>query len=425
MSDKSIETRLVHGEDYTKSWDFSNQLIPPMTSNTTYRLGSVERGVKGFTTYGEEEGEKDNQEKIFEDKKIWIYDRLDEPNNLMLEEQLSYIEQADGAITFASGMGAISGVVLTTLKAGDLVYSDAAIYGCTHSLFKNWLPRIGINTEWKDFSHVDFLDEVPKNLKLIYFESVSNPTLKVADIDAICKKVKDLNKNRPNEDQILVAIDNTFATPLACNPLTLGADFSIHSLTKNISGFGTELGGAVATSKKWITPLKLIRKDYGAVLNSKSSWSILNHGLPTMHLRFQRQEESARKIVKYLNNHIKVEKVIYPELNQTEAARKTLSANSTNTFHPGFMISFNIKGNSETARHFVNTIATNAYSITLAVSLGLTKTLIEVPRLMTHSSFDEVSSQKGNIYDTLIRLSVGVENPKDIIKDLEKSLETI
>jgi methionine-gamma-lyase len=417
MSKKSIETRLVHGEDYTKSWDFSNQLVPPMTSNTTYRLGSVERGAKGFATYGEEE--------VFEDKKIWIYDRLDEPNNLMLEEQLSYMEQADGAVTFASGMGAISGVVLTALKTGDLIYSDSAIYGCTHSLFKNWLPRMGIKTEWKDFINFDFLDSVPDNLRLIYFESVSNPTLKVANIKAICEKVNEINTNRSEENKILVAVDNTFATPLACNPLSLGADFSIHSLTKNISGFGTELGGAVASSKKWITPLKLIRKDYGAVLNSKSSWSILNHGLPTMHLRFQRQEESAKKIVKELVDHPVVDKVVYPGLNPDDGAKTTLSANSDNIFRPGFMISFSIKGDAETARQFVNRIAEESYCITLAVSLGLTKTLIEVPRLMTHSALDEASSQEGKIHDTLIRLSVGVENADDIISDLKQALSKV
>jgi len=335
------------------------------------------------------------------------------------------MEQAEGAVTFASGMGAISGVVLTALKTGDLIYSDSAIYGCTHSLYKNWLPRLGISTEWKDFSNCNFLDEVPKNLKLIYFESVSNPTLKVADINLICEKVKKLNEQRSDDDKILVAVDNTFATPLACNPLKLGADFSIHSLTKNISGFGTELGGAVAASKKWITPLKLIRKDFGAVLNSKSSWSILNHGLPTMHLRYQRQEESARKIVKALADHPVVEKIAYPELNKCEATTKTLSANASKEFKPGFMISFSIKGDSETARKFVNTIAKDSYSITLAVSLGLTKTLIEVPRLMTHSAYDEASSKESNIDDTLIRLSVGVESVDDIIADLKAALDKV
>lgn len=416
MSKKSLETRLVHGENHTKSWDFSNQLVAPMTSNTTYRLGSVERGAKGFASYGAEE--------VFDDK-IYIYDRLDEPNNLMLEEQLAYMEQADGAVTFSSGMGAISGVILTALKSGDLIYSDSAIYGCTHSLFKNWLPRMQINTEWKDFSNCNFLDSVPENLKLIYFESVSNPTLKVADIGRICEQVAELNKSRSDENKILVAVDNTFATPLACNPISLGADFSIHSLTKNISGFGTELGGAVASSKKWITPLKLVRKDYGAVLNSKSSWSILNHGLPTMHLRYQRQEDSAKKIVAALKDHPKVNKIAYPDLNKTDAAVKTLSANASKSFKPGFMISFSIDGDSETARKFVNTIAEDSYSITLAVSLGLTKTLIEVPRLMTHSAYDEASSLESNIDDTLIRLSVGVENPDDIINDLNAALDKV
>jgi methionine-gamma-lyase len=417
-SHKAMETRLVHGEEHSQSWDFSNQLVPPMTSNTTYRLRSVERGAKGFAEYGSELAKND--------KKIWIYDRLDEPNNLMLEEQLSFMEKTEGSVTFSSGMGAISAVVLSSLKAGDLIYSDSAIYGCTFSLFKNHLPRFNINTEWKDFSNLDFLDQVPKNLKLIYFESVANPTLKVIDILKVTQLVKKINETRDEDNKIRVAVDNTFATPLACNPIELGADFTIHSLTKNISGFGTELGGSVSTSKEWITPLKMIRKDFGAVLNSKSSWSILNHGLPTMHLRFNKQEESAKKIASYLSKHEKIDKVLYPGLDPTSETFNTLSANSTKSFHPGFMISFTLKDeDNEVTKSFINTVAKESYTITLAVSLGLTKTLIEVPKLMTHSSYDEASSQESNIGDTLIRLSIGVENADDIINDLDEALQKI
>ncbi len=417
-SEKAIETRLVHGEEHSQSWDFSNQLVPPMTSNTTYRLKSVERGAKGFAEYG--------SEVLKGDEKIWIYDRLDEPNNLMLEEQLSFMEKAEGSVTFSSGMGAISAVVLSNLKAGDLIYSDSAIYGCTFSLFKNHLPRFNINTKWMDFSNLDFLKEVPENLRLIYFESVANPTLKVIDILKVTKLVNTINENREEDKKILVAVDNTFATPLACNPVALGADFTIHSLTKNISGFGTELGGSVSTSKKWITPLKMIRKDFGAVLNSKSSWSILNHGLPTMHLRFNKQEESAKKIATFLSKHEKIDKVLYPGLDPSSETFNTLSTNSTKSFHPGFMISFTLKDeNNEITKNFINTVAKESYTITLAVSLGLTKTLIEVPKLMTHSSYDEASSQESNISDTLIRLSIGVENANDIINDLDEALKQI
>ena len=412
---ESIETRLVHGEDFTAAWDFSNQLVAPMTSNTTYRLKSVERGAEGFATYGE----------LPKGEKIWIYDRLDEPNNLMLEEQLIYMERGEGAVTFASGMGAISAVCMTTLESGDLIYSDSAIYGCTHSLFKNWLPRLNIKTEWKDFTDLKFLDEIPDNLKLLYFESVANPTLKVADIKKICEKVFLINQNRPEKDHLLVAVDNTFATPLGCNPIFLGADFSIHSLTKNISGFGTELGGAVVTKAKWETPLKLARKDYGAVLNSKSSWSILNHGLPTMHLRFNRQQESAQEIARFLKNQTDVENIYYPGFSEDAATINTLSSNSEEKFQPGFMLSFTLVGDIERTKKFVNFIAKESYSITLAVSLGLTKTLIEVPRLMTHSSYDDDSSKEGKIEDKLIRLSVGVESKVDIIKDLMMAFDFI
>lgn len=413
----SVDTRLVHGKNITSAWDFKNHVIPPITSNTTYRLESVERGAQGFMDFGDLEKT---------DAPIWIYDRLNEPNNLMLEEQLTFLEKGDGAVTFASGMGAISGVCMASLKAGDLIFSDPTIYGCTFSLFSNWLPRLGISVEWKNLQTLEFLENPPENLRLIYLESVANPNLKVAPLDKICKRVEEINKSRADDKKVLIAVDNTFATPLSCNPLDLGADFAIQSLTKNIAGFGTELGGAVVSRSEWIIPLKIIRKDFGAVLNSKTSWQILTHGLPSLSLRFNKQQESAKLIAEKLEAHPMVDQVLYPGLKghpDADNIKNVLTKDRDGRINSGFMISFLLKGDSSATKDFINYIAKNSYTVTLAVSLGLTKTLIEVPRLMTHSSLDDDASKFGNISEKLVRLSVGIESASDILSDLNKALE--
>lgn len=416
----SIDTRLVHGSHHSTAWNFSNHVVPPMTSNTTYRLESVERGAQGFLNFGDE----DNK-----DQPIWIYDRLDEPNNLMLEEQLAYLEKGESAVTFSSGMGAISAVCLATLKSGDMILSDPTIYGCTYSLFSNWLPKFNLELEWKESQKDDFLADPPENLRLVYLESVANPNLKVAPLKKICERVKELNKKRSAENKIFVAVDNTFATPIGCNPIELGADFVIQSLTKNIAGFGTELGGAVVCPKAWHIPLKVARKDFGAVLNSKSSWHILNHGVPTLNLRYKKQQDNARLIAKHLNSRAEgIESVIYPGLENHPnfaAASETLTKDEKGELNAGFMIAFTLRGDKEVTKKFVNFLAKESYTITLAVSLGLTKTLVEVPRLMTHSSLDDSASLIGNISEKLIRLSVGIENAADIINDLEAAFHHI
>lgn len=413
-----IDTRLVHGKSVSEAWNFNNHLIPPMTSNTTYRLESVERGAQGFQNFAEPK----------EGIPIWVYDRLDEPSNLMLEEQIAYLENADGAVTFSSGMSAISACVLASTKSSDLIVSDPTLYGCTFSFFTNHLPKFGINTQWQDLSSLSFLDNPPENLRIIYLESVANPNLKIAPLKKLCGKVKKINLDRPEDKKILVVVDNTFATPLSCNPLSLGADMCVHSLTKNIEGFGTELGGVVASKKEWILPLRMIRKDFGGVLNSRSSWQILNHGIPTLKLRFEKQQESAKKIADYLALHAETEIVHYPNLKDfkyREQALDNLKTNSNGDLQSGYMIAFTLKGDEDRTKKFVNLIAKDSYSITLAVSLGLTKTLIEVPRLMTHSSYGDEDVKTADIPNKLIRLSIGIESSEDIINDLSVAFEAL
>lgn len=414
----SIKTFNVHGSAKTQAWEFSNHLVPPMTASTTFRLKSLQRGADGFQLFGNTENRQDP---------IWIYDRLEEPSSKMLEEQLAQMERGDVAISFSSGMGAISASFLAFLKSGDTVFSHKTLYGCTYSLITSWLPRFGIHHKLVNVNDLNAGDLKNKTLKTIYFESVCNPSLEIIDIERICKLVKAENKNRNAENKIKIVVDNTFATPWGLRPLELGADLVIQSLTKNIAGFGTEMGGAIITSKEHLTPLLLIRKDIGAIMHPHSAWNIMIYGIPSQTLRFEAQQKNALQVAHFLEKHPAVEKVYYPGLSsfpQYSLAKKILK-NPDGGFSPGTMLSFTLKGNNNKTEKFINSIAQNSYSITLAVSLGLIKTLIEVPGLMTHAAVPKEKQAESGIPAKLIRLSLGIEDVKDIISDLEQAFEKI
>lgn len=412
-------TRAIHGKSNTSSWEFSRHLVPPMTTSTTYRLDSLERGAQGFAEFAHkmEEGQK----------RILVYDRLDEPNTLMLEESIADLENADCAVSFGSGMGAISTCILSQLKSGQTIISHHSIYGCTFSLLKNWLPKFGVQTHFKDLRKFEPSWLKDKSLRLIFFESIANPTLEICDIEHIVDCVRQENLQREEADKIRVAVDNTFATTAAFRPLEHGIDFSIQSLTKNMSGFGTEMGGIIACAGQYEGLLKAARKDFGAVMTPHSAWHILVYGLQTQSLRFHQQQKNALEVATYLEQKTGTLKVTYPGLSsypQSDLAKRYLK-DSDGVFCPGTMLTFEVSTSTEVTRKFVDHIAMNSYSITLAVSLGLTKTLIEVPGLMTHSAMDAQSKEVGNITPTLIRMSVGLEDPKDLIRDLAEAFETI
>lgn len=414
----SIKTFNVHGSAKTQAWEFSNHLVPPMTASTTFRLNSLQRGADGFQLFANVENPKDP---------IWIYDRLEEPSSKMLEEQLAQMERGEVAISFSSGMGAISASLLAFLKAGDTMISHKTLYGCTYSLITSWLPRYGINHKLVNVNQLKASDLKNKTLKTIYFESVCNPSLEIIDLEKICKLVKEENKTRDSDSKIKIIVDNTFATPWGLRPLEHGADLVIQSLTKNIAGFGTEMGGAVITSKKFLSQLLLIRKDIGAIMHPHSAWNIMIYGIPSQILRFEAQQKNALQVAKYLEKHPAVEKVLYPGLTsfpQHNLAKKLLK-NPEGNFAPGTMLSFTLKGANSKTEKFINSIAQNSYSITLAVSLGLVKTLIEVPGLMTHAAVPKEKQADSGIPAKLIRLSLGIESAQDIISDLEQAFEKL
>ncbi len=414
----SIRTFNVHGSHTTQAWEFSHHLVPPMTASTTFRLQSLKRGADGFQLFG-------NPQNL--DEPIWIYDRLEEPSSKMLEEQLAKMEGGEVAVSFSSGMGAISGSFLAFLKTNDHILSHRTLYGCTYSLITSWLPRFGIKHTLLDVNEITAKDLKNPNVKVIYFESVANPSLQIIDIDRIAALVQKENSTRTEENQIKIIVDNTFATPWGHRPLEHGAHIVIQSLTKNIAGFGTEMGGALITSRKFLTPLLLIRKDIGAIMHPHSAWNIMIYGIPSQVLRFEAQQRNAQKIAEYLEKNKMVEKVTYPGLKsfpQSALAKKLLKS-PNGDFAPGTMLTFILKGSTAKTETFINHIAQNGYSITLAVSLGLIKTLIEVPGLMTHAAVPKAEQEKSGIPAKLIRLSVGIEDAADIIQDLEQAFKKI
>lgn len=416
----SPRTQAIHGEFQSKSWEFSHHLIPPMTASTTFRLDSLQRGAEGFSTFGA-------QTEV--GKPIWIYDRLEEPTTNMLEDQLALLEKGECAIAFGSGMGAIASTLMSLLKSGDKIVAHKTLYGCTYSLITNWLPRFAIENALIDVNDIKTLQGQladPKT-RVVYFESVSNPILEIADLQKIVDQVKAANKKRNKDNQIYTVVDNTFATPWALRPIEWGIDFVIQSLTKNISGFGTEMGGAVIAPKSFEGILKVARKDFGAILHPYSSWHILVYGISTQAIRFEQQQNTASKVALFLEKNPKVQAVTYPGLKshpQFKLAKKYLQS-PEDKFAPGTMISFQLKGDMKKCQKFVDDIAKNSYSITLAVSLGLTKTLIEVPGFMTHSAIPTEKRDISGIDPRAIRLSIGLENSEDIIHDLNEALRRL
>jgi cystathionine beta-lyase/cystathionine gamma-synthase len=364
---------------------------------------------------------------------IYIYDRLGEPNKDLLEDNLAMAESGDACVTFASGMGAVAAALGILTAPGDQVISHKTLYGCTYELLTLWYPRYRIDVKFLDLTNPKNLERaiVPAT-RAVYFETPANPTLDLIDIEAISKIVEIENKKRKKESKINVVVDNTFATPFCQRPIESGADFVVHSLTKNIGGFGTDVGGAVVGPLWSRDRLLLYRKDFGAVLGTRNAWDALVYGLPTLVTRVRRQQETAGEIARFLSAHPKIERVNYPgleEFTQHSLAKEQMRDFDGN-FAPGSMIYFVVKGSSpEDSRcrgeKLINFLAKNAYTITLAVSLGNIRTLVEHPGSMTHAAIPASEQVKQGIDPGGMRLSIGLEKVDDILRDLEEALNKI
>ena len=434
--DYRIRTRLIHGTSKTPKWDYSHHVVPPMTSSATFRLTSAHRGAKGFFEFACDT--VDTKRHV----PIYIYDRLDEPTRGMLEDNLALAEQGEMAVCFATGMAAISAALASQVRAGDEIVAHDTLYGCTYSLLTNWMPRQNVSTRFLNLRDGEALARaLTPRTRVVYFETPVNPTLELIDIAAVRAVVEHANHGRAPEERIRMVVDNTFATPYCQRPLRLGADVVVHSLTKGIGGFGTDMGGCVIGPRELHNALFLYRKDFGGVLSPKAAWNILVYGLPSLAARMANMQRTARHVAEFLERHPKVARVSYPGLASfpERALAEQQMVDYRGKFAPGSMIYFTLKckkGDNAAAERFIDYCADQAYCITLAVSLGQIKTLIENPYSMTHSVYQAAREEAGKaalehrngargVEPGGIRLSIGLEDRHDLIEDLERALAVV
>ncbi len=423
----ATETHLIHGEFHSNSWDYADHIVPPIGSSSAYRLRSADRGAEGFGAFANPEFNRQQQAPIY------IYDRLDEPTRGMLEQALARAEGAEIALAFTTGMAAISAALGVLVKAGDRIVAHRTIYGCTWSLLSNWMPRFGVETGFFNFVNPQAFEDALQDprVMVVLFESPTNPTLELIDIAMVRAAVDRANAKRTKGRRIFIVVDNTFATPWSQRPLSLGADVVCHSLTKNIGGFGTDMGGVVCGPRLLEQDLLLYRKDFGAPLAPKAAWPTLVYGLPTLAVRSIQQIASAMAVARYLEGHSLVERVYYPGLSshpQHELALKQMR-DPRGDFSPGILLYFILKGGpaeaKERGRLVMNHLATNALAVTLAVSLGQVRTLVEHPASMTHAVVPVEAQRAAGIEPGGIRLSMGVEATADILRDLQSALASL
>ncbi len=419
-----IRSRLIHGRGHTKRWDYNHHVVPPITVSATFRLDSARRGARGFEEFGLDDSKLDHAP-------IYIYERLGEPTGGMLEENLAAAENGETALCFASGMAAIAAAIGVLVKADEHLVAHKVLYGCTYSLITNWLPRYRVRHDLVDMTDLRQVRAAIKpETRAIYLETPVNPDMKLIDIAGVRAVADEVNAERDPAERVWIVVDNTFATPYCQRPLELGADVVCESLTKAIGGFGTDIGGAVVGPKSLYTDLILYRKDFGGVLSPKSAWPALVHGLPTLATRMVNYQKSALRVAQFLETHPKVEAVFYPGLKsfpQYDLAYRQMR-DYRGKFAPGSMIYFLVKDPDQTgkpAERLIDWAAEHAYTLTLAVSLGQIKTLIEAPYSMTHSAMPDAVKRERGLLPNGIRLSIGLEDYHDIIRDLEQALAAV
>ena len=350
----------------------------------------------------------------FEESDTWIYTRWGNPTVHQLEQKLATLEQAETAIAFASGMGAITALLFHLLKAGDhLVISDVT-YAALTEMTNEFIPELNIEVTKVDTSDLEAIRQaVKQNTKLIYIETPCNPLLRLTDIEAVAVIA--------HEAGVKLAVDSTFATPIATKPLLLGADYVIHSLTKYLGGHGDALGGAILGNKADLTPLrKKTAIRLGGVISPFNAWLIMR-GIATLPIRMRVHEENALKVARYLEQHSNVKKVIYPGLPshpQYELAKKQMKNFSG-------IITFQVENGREQARAFVDKLQIIHY----AVSLGHHRSLIFYldSKDLLQSSFkfkttEQLASWNNFAGEGIFRFSIGLEDADDLIADLEQAL---
>ncbi|MCI6094823.1 MAG: methionine gamma-lyase [Christensenellales bacterium] len=373
-------------------------LATPIFQTSTFEFDSTAEGAARFA--GEEEG--------------YIYTRLGNPNTAKIAAKLAALEHAEAGMAMGSGMGAVSSVMWTVLHAGDHLLADDTLYGCTFAFFTHGLTRYGVEVTLVNFEDIDAVKAaIRPNTKAFYFETPTNPSLKLIDIEAIASLAHSACPDAK------VIVDNTFSTPYIQTPIDLGADIVIHSATKYLNGHGDVIAGMAVGTKEFINECNMfgLKDMTGAVLGPFEAF-LIDRGMKTLDIRVQKHCDNAMKVARFLESHPMVERVLYPGLEshpRHELAKKQM--------HNGFggIITFELKCSREKSAEFVNSLKL----CTIAVSLGDAETLIEHPATMTHSTYTPEELAQAGIGESMLRLSVGLEDAEDIIEDLRAGLDGI
>ena len=388
----------------------------PIFQTSTFVFNRAEEGKAFFeVAYGK-------REKLANEELGLIYSRLNNPDLEILENRLCLWDEAEDCSVFESGMSAITTVLLEFLKPGDLLLYSSPLYGGTDHFIHHFLPSIGVEVlGFKAGQEQEEINQLLENsskadkLKMIYIETPANPTNDLIDI-ACLKSVAD--KYSTEDKQVLVTVDNTYMGPLWQHPLKHGADLVVYSATKYIGGHSDIIAGAVLGCKELMARVKTLRTFLGNMAGPWTGW-LLMRSLETLKVRMEQQQKNAIEIASFLNTHDKVKKVNY--LGLLKEGTKAYDIYKKQHSGSGAMISFQVVGGEQEAFTFLN----NLSLIKLAVSLGSTESLAQHPKTMTHAGVDEQHLEEMEITDSLIRLSVGVENYEDIIWDITQSLDKI
>ena len=338
-----------------------------------------------------------------------IYSRFTNPTVAMFEKRLAALEGAERAVATSTGMAAIMAVAMAFLKLGDHVICSRAVFGSTVSLFEKYIAKFGVTVDFVDLSDLNaWKNAIKPETKLLFVESPSNPLAEIADIQALA--------DIAHANGALLVIDNSFCTPVLQQPIKFGADLVVYSATKYLDGQGRALGGAVVGNSKLLEEVFGYVRTTGPSMSPFNAWIFLK-GLETLRLRMKAHSEGAQKIAEFLNAHAKVEKVYYaglPEHVGYELAKKQQMGF-------GGIVSFEVKGGREGAW----TVIDNTQFISITGNLGDTKSTITHPATTTHGKLPAEAKEAAGIREGLIRLSVGLEDIDDIIRDISRGLDLI
>jgi|TARA_B110000908_G_scaffold113414_1_gene133028 methionine-gamma-lyase len=389
---KHIETQAIHSGRIND--EQFGSLATPLYQTSTFIFNDAQEGADRFA--GEAEG--------------YIYTRLGNPTTRQFEMRVAAMENMDDAAATATGMGAVSGALLANLECGDHIIASKAIYGCSYALINHQLRKFGIEVSFVDMTNPSNIETViQENTKVIFLETPINPNLVVLDIEKIANIAK--------KHQILSIVDNTFLTPVLQQPGKFGIDIVVHSATKYLNGHGDVVAGIICGTNEMIMKIKMtILKDIGATISPHDAWLILR-GIKTLPIRMERHCNNAQAIAEFLEAHEAVDQVYYPGL-KSHPGNKFIGNQMKAA---GGVIAFEIKSTLAGGADFINRMAL----FSIAVSLGDAESLIQHPASMTHSPYTQEERLEAGISDTLIRISVGLENVDDLISDLSQSLAEI